>query len=52
METKTDRNICLLDRLKIQAELLIPLPNDLRNEPGAKNANKIVFKSLRYYLKS
>jgi hypothetical protein len=42
----------LLDRVKIQSELLVPLLKGLREELGVEMANEIVFRSLRKHLKN
>jgi hypothetical protein len=52
MEMQLDQSISLLDRVKIQSELLVPLLRDLREELGEEIANEIVFKSLRKHLKN
>jgi hypothetical protein len=52
MEMHSDGSISLLDRVKIQSELLVPLLKDLREELGVEMAHKIVFKSLRKHLKN
>ena len=51
MEIDLDESISLLDRVKIQSELLVPLLKDLRKELGEEIANEIVYKSLRNHLK-
>ena len=47
MEIHVDESISLLDRVKIQSELLVPLLKDLREELGEDVANELVYKSLR-----
>ena len=52
MEVVEDKYLSLLDRVKIQSELLIPLLKDLRQELGEERANEIVYRSLRNHLKN
>jgi len=51
MESLENPDITLLDRVKIQTELLVPLLRDLRVELGNEKANEIVYKSLRSILR-
>jgi hypothetical protein len=52
MEVVEEKYLSLLDRVKIQSELLIPLLKDLRLELGEEKANAIVYRSLRNHLKN
>ena len=51
MKAQSDQVISLLERVKIQSELLLPLLQGLREELGETKANDIVYKSLRNHLK-
>jgi hypothetical protein len=47
METLTKQNISLLDRVKLQTQVLLPVLHALRVELGEERANRVVFTALR-----
>ena len=47
METPVNANISLLDEVKIQARVLVPVLRALRSELGAERANLLVINALR-----
>ncbi len=46
MEIEIDQNISLLDQVKIQAQVLLPVSRRLRVERGEVRANEIVRSAL------
>ena len=47
METPVNASISLLDEVKIQAQVLVPILKALRSELGAERANGLVISALR-----
>jgi len=47
VETPVNANISLLDEVKIQARVLVPVLRALRSELGAERANLLVINALR-----
>ena len=47
MEIETNQDISLLDEVKLQARVLVPLVRSLRKELGEEKTNRLVSKALR-----
>ena len=47
IEIETNQDISLLDEVKLQAQVLVPLVRALRKELGEEPANRLVSKALR-----